>query len=195
MIGGRPADESVSPVIPIRDAASRRRTACRVWDWAVERPVLSVVCVAAVIRIAVAIALNVLDNWSFALDSGQYLAIAEAKADGRLEEFWIGYGSSLYSSTRTSSGQLSFLFWLFGPYRFLGQLLSVVYGAAAAGLTTSVALRLVRRPLAGRGVGAPVAKLCLPLAEPGDAPGAVLPLHVIDRMCRPGVPRAWLYAD
>ena len=130
------------------NAAGLLRSARRVWDRAVERPVLWVVLVAAAIRIAAAVALNVFDIWSIAPDADQYLAIAEAKADGRLEEFWLGYGSSLYVSTQSFLAQLSFLFGLFGPYRFIGQLLAVVYGVAAAGLTTAVSVRLVRRPLA-----------------------------------------------
>ena len=124
------------------------RSACRVWDRAVERPVLWVVLVAAAIRIAVAVALNVLDIWSLAPDASQYLAIAEARAEGRLQEVWGGYGLSLYGTTRAFSGQLSFLFGLFGPYRLVAQMVAVIYGVATAGLTTAVALRLVRRPLA-----------------------------------------------
>jgi len=50
-------------------------------------------------------------------------------------------------------------------------------------------------PLARRGVGEPDAKLCRRLSEPGDAPGAVLTLHLIERMCGPGFPRAWLDTD
>ena len=124
--------------------AGMGRSACRVWDRAVERPVISVVLVAATIRIAVAVALNVLDIWSLAPDAGQYLAIAEAKAEGRLQGFWSGYGSSLYGTTRSFSGQLWILFELFGPYRLLGQLLAVFYGVLTAGLTAYLALRLLR---------------------------------------------------
>jgi hypothetical protein len=130
------------------NAAVLLRSACRVWDRAVDRPVISVVLVAAVIRIVVAVSLNVLDVWSLAPDAGQYMRIAEAKAAGRLEQVWLGYGLSLYDSTRSFTGQVSFLFGLFGPYRLVAQLVAVVYGVAAAGLTTAVSLRLVRRPLA-----------------------------------------------
>jgi hypothetical protein len=154
MAGDAPTVQLASDSRPVTmqvtagNAAGLLRSARRVWDRAVERPVLWVVLVAAAIRIAVAVALNVLDIWSLAPDAGQYLAVAEARADGHLEDFWSGYGSSLYGSTQSFSGQLSFLFGLFGPYRFIGQLVAVVYGVAAAGLTTAVSVRLVRRPLA-----------------------------------------------
>ncbi|SVB34764.1 uncharacterized protein METZ01_LOCUS187618, partial [marine metagenome] len=118
--------------------------ACRIWDWAVERPVLAVVVVSAAARLSVALVLNLFDIWSLAPDAVQYLAVAEANADGRLEEFWAGYGASLYGSTRSFSGQLWFLFELFGPYRLLGQLLAVFYGVLTAGLTAYLALRLLR---------------------------------------------------
>ena len=120
------------------------RLACRVWERAVERPVLAVVVVSAAARLSVALVLNLFDIWSLAPDAVQYLALAEANADGRLEEFWAGYGVSLYGSTRSFSGQLWFLFELFGPYRLLGQLLAVFYGVLTAGLTAYLALRLLR---------------------------------------------------
>jgi len=120
------------------------RLACRVWERAVERPVLAVVVVSAAARLSVALVLNLFDIWSLAPDAVQYLAVAEANADGRLEEFWAGYGVSLYGSTRSFSGQLWFLFELFGPYRLLGQLLAVFYGVLTAGLTAYLALRLLR---------------------------------------------------
>ena len=124
--------------------AGMGRSACRVWDWAVERPVLAVVVVSATARLAIALVLNLFDIWSLAPDAGQYLAIAEANADGRLAGFWNGYGLSLYQTTRSFSGQLWILFELFGPYRLLGQLLAVIYGVLPAGLTVCLALRLLR---------------------------------------------------
>ena len=124
--------------------AGMGRSACRVWDWAVERPVLAVVVVSATARLAIALVLNLFDIWSLAPDAGQYLAIAEANADGRLAGFWNGYGLSLYQTTRSFSGQLWILFELFGPYRLLGQLLAVIYGVLTAGLTVCLALRLLR---------------------------------------------------
>ena len=103
--------------ITTTNIAGMGRSACRVWDWAVERPVLAVVVVSATARLSIALVLNLFDIWSLAPDAGQYLAIAEAKADGRLEGFWSGYGLSLYSTTRSFSAQLWILFELFGPYR------------------------------------------------------------------------------
>jgi len=52
------------------------RSACRVWDRAVERPVLAVVVASAAARLSVALVLNLFDIWSFAPDASQYLYIA-----------------------------------------------------------------------------------------------------------------------
>ena len=120
------------------------RSACRVWDRAVERPVLAVMVASAAARLSVALVLNLFDIWYFAPDASQYMAIAEANAEGRLEGFWLGRGEALYDSTRPFSGQLSFLFELFGSHRLLGQLLAVFYGVLTAGLTAYLALRLLR---------------------------------------------------
>ena len=124
--------------------AGMGRSACRVWDWAVERPVLAVVVASAAARLSMALVLNLFDIWSFAPDASQYLYIAEANVQGHLEESWQGYGASLYEATLPFSGQLSFLFELFGPYRLLGQLLAGFYGVLTAGLTAYLALRLLR---------------------------------------------------
>ncbi len=123
------------------------------WDspagrWMSERPVLSVALVALAARVVAAVALNVTDTWSLAPDAGQYLAVAEAAADGRLEVFWLGYGESLYRSTWAYTGQVTALFEIFGPFRSLGQAVSVAYGVATAAATTAIALRLVRVPFA-----------------------------------------------
>ena len=109
-----------------------------------ERPVLAVAVVALVARAIAAIVLNVTDTWSLAPDSGQYLAVAEAASDGRLEVFWLGYGESLYHSTWAFTAQVTALFEVFGPFRSLGQSVSVAYGVATAAATTAIALRLVR---------------------------------------------------
>ncbi len=124
--------------------AGMGRSACRVWDRAVERPVLAVMVASAAARLSVALVLNLFDIWYFAPDASQYMAIAEANAEGRLEGFWLGRGEALYDSTRPFSGQLSFLFELFGSHRLLGQLLAVFYGVLTAGLTAYLALRLLR---------------------------------------------------
>ena len=114
----------------------------------VQRPVLFVALVAVTVRVIVAVALNLTDTWSLAPDSDQYLAVAEAAADGRLQTFWLGYGESLYRSTWTYSTQVAALFELIGPYRALGQGISIVYGTGTAMIATAIALHLVRRPSA-----------------------------------------------
>ena len=111
-------------------------------------PIATVATAAIAARTVVAAVLNVTNTWSLAPDGGQYLALAEAAADGRLQTFWLGYGESLYWSTWTYSAPLAFLFDVFGPYRALGQGISVIFGVATAAITTMIALRLVRRPYA-----------------------------------------------
>ena len=109
-------------------------------------PVVTVATAAIVARTVMAAALNVTDTWSLAPDAGQYLAIAEAAADGRIQTFWLGYGESLYQSTWTYSAPLALLFEVFGPYRAFGQGISVACGVFTAAVTTMIALRLVKRP-------------------------------------------------
>ena len=116
--------------------------------WALDHPVLVVALVALVARAMVATVLNVSDTWSLAPDAGQYLAVAEASADGRIKVFWLGYGESLYRSTWAYTAQIAALFEIFGPFRSLGQAVSVAYGALTAAATASLALRVVRRPFA-----------------------------------------------
>jgi len=117
-------------------------------DKMLHHPIATVATAAIAARTVVAAVLNVTDTWSLAPDGGQYLAVAEAAADGRLQTFWLGYGESLYWSTWTYSAPLAFLFDVFGPYRALGQGISVIFGVATAAITTMIALRLVRRPYA-----------------------------------------------
>ena len=73
----------------------------RCWRFAdkvLRHPVATVATAAIIARTVVAAVLNVTDTWSLAPDAGQYLAIAEAAADGRIQTFWLGYGESLYLS-------------------------------------------------------------------------------------------------
>ena len=123
----------------------------RCWRFAdkvLRHPVATVATAAIIARTVVAVVLNVTDTWSLAPDAGQYLAIAEAAADGRIQTFWLGYGESLYQSTWTYSAPLALFFEVFGPYWAFGQGISVAFGVATAAVTTMIALRLVRRPYA-----------------------------------------------
>ncbi|SVC96719.1 uncharacterized protein METZ01_LOCUS349573, partial [marine metagenome] len=124
----------------VTDGSRCRRLA----DWVLLHPVATVVAAAFVVRTLVAAVLNVTDTWSLAPDAGSYLAVAEAVSSGRLDSFWPGYGPSLFNSTRSFSAQVAFLFDVFGPYRISGQLVAVLYGSLAAGLTVLLARRLIR---------------------------------------------------
>jgi len=99
----------------------------RLADWMFRHPIATVMSVAFTVRAVVALVLNVTNTWSLAPDAHQYLALAEAVSAGRLDSFWPGYGPSLYNSTRVFSGQVVFLFDLFGPYRISAQLVAVFY--------------------------------------------------------------------
>ena len=114
-----------------------------IWRYLVERPLATVAVVALVPRLALAVALNRADVWRLAPDSYQYIAVAEAAAKGHLAEFWLGYGQSLFDSTRTFTLQIQLLFEVFGPVRLAAQLISVGYGVLAAVLTTVLGRRLM----------------------------------------------------
>ena len=116
----------------------------RLADWMFRHPIATVMSVAFTVRAVVALVLNVTNTWSLAPDAHQYLALAEAVSSGRLDSFWPGYGPSLYNSTRVFSGQVVFLFDLFGPYRISAQLVAVFYGSLTAGLTVLLARRFIR---------------------------------------------------
>ncbi len=116
----------------------------RLADWMFRHPIATVMSVAFTVRAVVALVLNVTNTWSLAPDAHQYLALAEAVSAGRLDSFWPGYGPSLYNSTRVFSGQVVFLFDLFGPYRISAQLVAVFYGSLTAGLTVLLARRFIR---------------------------------------------------
>ena len=80
-------------------------------------------------------------------DEMQYIELAAAASDGRLSEnFWPGYGQEFFASTRTFMLPLTGLFWLFGPWRIVGQVFSAVIGALVAAVTTATAGNVVRRP-------------------------------------------------
>jgi len=120
----------------------------RVADRALERPVSAVVAVALVVRASVVLVLEALDVPSFTPDELGYVDIASWQLDGRLNELWSGYGTTLYDSTKAFSWQVTQLVRLLGPVLLAPRLLSVVYGTVTAGVTVAIALHLVRRHFA-----------------------------------------------
>lgn len=122
------------------------------------RPVLTVGIVALAVRLLASVLIALLVDGLLIPDEIQYLQLAEAAAEGRLDEnFWPGYGLSLYDSTGVFMRPLGWLFAVIGPYRFLGQALAAVFGAAAAAGAAWLALDVLRSRRAALAAGLIVA--------------------------------------
>jgi len=115
----------------------------------IDHPVLSSFLVALGVRVVFAVSSNLFHEGVLIPDEGQYLTLAMAASEGNLTpEFWPGYGQSLFDSTRTFMWPLTALFWIFGPFRIVGQILAAVFGAATAAASAGLADRFLRRPFA-----------------------------------------------
>ena len=111
-----------------------------------KRPALIVFIVALIVRLSTVVAIHLFHDGVFIPDEGQYLTLAVLASEGKLTpNFWFGYGQSLFASTRTFMWPLTALFWLFGPSRFVAQLVPVLFGAVTAVATTVIAGRFLRR--------------------------------------------------
>ena len=111
----------------------------------VKHPVSGSFFISLSIRTAAAVASNLMIDGVLIPDEGQYLLISRLASEGELtSEFWGGYGRSLFDSTRAFTWPLTALFWLFGPHRILGQLLSATFGAISAAAAASLASRFLR---------------------------------------------------
>ena len=115
----------------------------------VGHPVLSSFVVALSIRVAFALVSGVFHDGLLVLDEGQYLLLAQMRAEGEFApEFWSGYGQSLFDSTRTFMWPVTALFWIFGPSRIVAQLLVATFGAVTAACAACLASRFLRREYA-----------------------------------------------
>ena len=111
----------------------------------VGHPVLSSFVVALSIRVAFALVSGVFHDGLLVLDEGQYLLLAQMRAEGEFApEFWSGYGQSLFDSTRTFMWPVTALFWIFGPVRIVAQLVAALFGAFTAAAAASMAKRFLR---------------------------------------------------
>ena len=111
----------------------------------VKHPVSGSFFISLSIRTAAAVASNLMIDGVLIPDEGQYLLISRLASEGELtSEVWGGYGRSLFDSTRVFTWPLTALFWLFGPHRILGQLLSATFGAISAAAAASLASRFLR---------------------------------------------------
>ena len=111
----------------------------------VGHPVLSSFVVALSIRVASAVVSGLLHDGLLISDEGQYLLLAQMRAEGELTpQFWAGYGQALFGSTRTFMWPVTALFWIFGPFRILAQLVAALFGAFTAAAAASLAIRVLR---------------------------------------------------
>jgi 4-amino-4-deoxy-L-arabinose transferase-like glycosyltransferase len=113
------------------------------------RPVLVSFLIALVVRLVAVVVINLVHDGTLIPDEGQYLILALMASEGELpSDFWAGYGQSLFDSTRVFMWPLTALFWLFGPSRFVAQLLPALFGAVTAAAAAGLAGRFLRRPYA-----------------------------------------------
>jgi hypothetical protein len=110
-----------------------------------EHPVAAVLIVAFAARFGLVASWAILSDRFLIPDEGQYVALATAVSGGTSPDEWYpGYGQSLYDSTWVFSAPLTLLFDVLGPSRIMGSLITVVVGAAAAGVTTAIGVRFLR---------------------------------------------------
>ena len=110
-----------------------------------DHPVLSSFLVALGARLVFIAVSGVFHDGVLIPDEAQYLTLALVASEGKLNAtFWLGYGQSLFDSTRTFMWPLTALFWIFGPSRFVGQHLVATFGAVTAALSARLAGRFLR---------------------------------------------------
>lgn len=111
----------------------------------VNHPLTSVLVIALIARVAVALVSYVVNDGVLIPDEGQYIELARTVVHGGTPDQWApAYGQTLYDATRAFMAPLIVLFHVFGSSRLTGQLFSAVVGAGVAGLTTAIGLRFLR---------------------------------------------------
>ncbi len=114
----------------------------RLWAFILRHPVLTVAILAFVVRMAVAIALNIVGSGDLVQDDRVYLDIVRRKVDGTLGSL-DPYYSELYSTTWAFTEPLTFLGRVFGVHVLVGQVLIALWGALTAAATTAIARRTI----------------------------------------------------
>ena len=104
------------------------------------RPVLSILVVAVAVRALAAVVIFVGWGGSLFLDDASYSRLAELAAEGAITDPYLDF---LYERTATLLVPIVGLYELFGTIELLGQLYVVLLGAAAAALTTRLAMEIV----------------------------------------------------
>lgn len=111
--------------------------------WMSERPVRSVFLMALAARWLTAVALFLVAGGGPVFgDDGTYVQLASDAAAGATSH-WSPYITGLYHETASYTYVLTGLFWVFGTSQLLAQLLTGVFGAAAAALATRLALEVL----------------------------------------------------
>ena len=102
-------------------------------------PVRTVLLVAIVLRLGVALGLALLAGGVLAHDDQTYSNMARELSSGGIRH-WDAYTYSVYTNTRTFLIPLTWLYGLFGPHQLVGQLFVAALGATTAALTCRLAL-------------------------------------------------------
>lgn len=108
--------------------------------WVAAHPVATTFCVALALRAFVALLVTLLAGGSLFLDDESYSRMAQDAADGRLSD--DPYLDWLYTRTGVLLWPITALYALLGPVELAGQLYVALLGAAAAALTTRLALEV-----------------------------------------------------
>jgi hypothetical protein len=125
-------------------ASARRRPPVALLATLERRPVLAVFLIALGLRAIAAVIITAGWGGSLFLDDASYSRLAQAAADGTLDELGY-YPGWLYERTGTLLVPVTGLYEVFGPVKLAGQLYVSVLGAATTALTTRLALELVDR--------------------------------------------------
>ena len=137
-----------STLTPDRDQAKPSRARLRtVYGAALRHPLLTTFLLALVIRLVVVIGLAVITDGVLARDDQTYWQMATQNAAGSTGE-WNDYTHRLYLETSTFLLPLTWLAWLFGPVRLVGQVFVAVLGALTALFTTRLVLEWRPPPVA-----------------------------------------------
>jgi hypothetical protein len=129
------------------DGSPAPRPVRRAGRWVLDHPLIAVALLALAVRLALAGGVALLSNGTLFPDEGQYLALAQAAADGQ-SGAWSDYERMLYTRTGSLLWPVTGLFMAFGNVTFLAQLYVVALGSAAAVLTTKLGLWFLSRPAA-----------------------------------------------
>lgn len=106
------------------------------------RPVLSVFCLALLVRIGAILLVEQLPPGTFALDDATYSGLARDVAE-QSRGGWDAYAHQLYRATFVFVTPLAAIYSIFGSFSLLGEVFVAVLGASVAALVTFTASRFM----------------------------------------------------